>query len=66
MAAIETLAAYGATIVRDTLGNLFSTGRNGSGQLGLGDTSNRKVFTAVTMPSTTATKHRMFAGNGDS
>jgi alpha-tubulin suppressor-like RCC1 family protein len=66
VAAIETLAAYGATIVRDTLGNLFSTGRNGSGQLGLGDTSNRKVFTAVTMPSTTATKHRMFAGNGDS
>jgi alpha-tubulin suppressor-like RCC1 family protein len=66
VAAIETLAAYGSTIVRDTSGNLFSTGRNASGQLGLGDTADRNTFIAVTMPSTTATKHRMFAGNGDS
>ena len=65
VSAIETLAAYGSTIIRDTFGNLFSTGRNGSGQLGLGNTSDRNVFTAVTMP-VTATKHRMFAGYGNS
>jgi alpha-tubulin suppressor-like RCC1 family protein len=65
VAAIETLAAYGATIVRDTSGNLFSTGRNASGQLGLGDTADTNTFVAVTMASA-ATKHRMFAGNGDS
>jgi len=66
VAEFQTLGAYGACILRDTSGNLYSVGRNGSGQLGLGDTSNRDEWAAVTMPSTTATKHRMFAGNGDS
>ena len=66
VAEFQTLGAYGACILRDTSGNLYSVGRNGVGQLGLGDTSNRDEWTAVTMPSTTATKHRMFAGNGDS
>lgn len=65
VAAIETLPTYGSTIVRDTSGNLFSTGRNGAGQLGLGDTTNRSTFTAVTMASA-ATKHRMLAGYADS
>jgi alpha-tubulin suppressor-like RCC1 family protein len=66
VAEFQALGGYGACILRDTSGNLYSVGRNGVGQLGLGDTSNRDEWTAVTMPSTTATKHRMFAGNGDS
>ena len=57
VAEIDGSAGYGFTIMRDTNGKLYSTGRNAQGQLGLSDTTDRDEFVEVTMPSgVTATK----------
>jgi alpha-tubulin suppressor-like RCC1 family protein len=61
---IQSIGGHGCCIVRDSSGNLFSAGKNTTGQLGLGDTASRNTFTAVTMASA-ATKHLMFSGYGD-
>lgn len=65
VAEFQTLGSYGSCILRDTDGDLYAVGRNGTGQLGLGDTSNRDEWTPVTMASA-ATKHLMFSGYNDS
>ena len=65
IAAIETTGTFGCTVIRDAAGNLWSSGRNNDSQLALGDTADRNTFVAVTMPSTTASKHRLFASGGN-
>ena len=59
---IQGNGGYGSSILLDSDGDLFSTGYNAYGQLGLGDTVNRSSFEAVTMPSTTATKLLTYNG----
>ncbi|MFT4185790.1 MAG: hypothetical protein QM613_00950, partial [Micrococcaceae bacterium] len=47
-------------------GDLYATGYNGSGALGLGDTTSRNVFTKVDAPSGGGTWTGISAGNGGS
>lgn len=59
---VEALASCGSTgvgfsMLRTSTGALLSCGDNGSGQLGVGDTTDRTVFTAITFtPSATIVK----------
>lgn len=61
---IQGTEGEASRVMRDSNGNLFSCGYNNYGQLGLGDTATHSGlgFEAVTMPSTTATKHLMYNG----
>lgn len=59
-----TLAGYSSTFIVDTTGKIFSTGRNGNGQLGLGDTTNRSSFVQVTLPGTPGTPVKIVCAAG--
>lgn len=65
VAEISGTAGWGFTLVRDVLGTLYVTGRNGKGQLGQGNTTDRNTFTAISFAGgVTATK--LAATNVDS
>lgn len=42
-------SSFGFAMVRDSLGNLYASGRNNNGQLGQGNTTDRNTFAAITV-----------------
>lgn len=44
-------SSFGFAMIRDSLGNLYASGRNNNGQLGQGNTTDRNTFAAITVAS---------------